>query len=57
MKLKHENGSANSPENYAKFTYDLSEFNGQNVVVALGVFKGEANGDENKLSIHSINVK
>ena len=57
MKLIHESGSADSPEEYAKFTYDLSEFNGKNVVVALAVFKGEDNGDENKLSIHSINVK
>ena len=57
MKLIHESGSADSPEDYAHFTYDLSEFNGQNVVVTLAVFKGEDNGDENKLSIHSINVK
>lgn len=57
MKLIHESGSADSPEDYAHFTYDLSEFNGQNVVVALAVFKGEDNGDENKLSIHSINIK
>lgn len=57
MKLKHENGSASSPDDYAHFTYDLSEFNGTNVVVALGVFKGEDNGDENKLSIHSINIR
>ena len=57
MKLIHESGSADSPEDYAHFTYDLSEFNGKNVVVALAVFKGEENGDENKLSIHSINVK
>ena len=57
MKLIHESGSADSPDDYAHFTYDLSEFNGKNVVVALAVFKGEENGDENKLSIHSINVK
>ncbi len=53
-KFMHEDGNADEPEKYAKFEYDLSEFNGKNVVLALGTFKGEANGDENKLSIHSI---
>ena len=56
-KFCHENGSADDPDSYAQFTYDLSEFNGQNVVVALAVFKGEDNGDENKLSVYSIALK
>ncbi len=56
-KFMHEDGNADEPEKYAKFEYDLSEFNGKNVVIALGTFKGEANGDENKLSIHSITLK
>ncbi len=56
-KFMHEDGNADEPEKYAKFEYDLSEFNGKNVVIALATFKGEANGDENKLSIHSITLK
>ncbi len=56
-KFMHESGSADTPEEYAKFEYDLSEFNGKNVVIALATFKGEANDDENKLSIHSITLK
>ncbi len=56
-KFVHDRGTADTPEEYAKFEYDLSEFNGQEVVVALAVFKGEDNGDENKLAIHSIILK
>ncbi len=56
-KFMHEDGNADEPEKYAKFEYDLSEFNGKNVVIALATFKGEANDDENKLSIHSITIK
>lgn len=56
-KLIHESGSNDTPEDYAKFVYDLSEFNGKNVVVALGVFKGEDNGDENKLAIYKITIE
>lgn len=56
-KFCHESGEAADPDAYAEFSYDLSEFNGQNVVVALAVFKGEDNGDENKLAIYSIVLK
>lgn len=56
-KFIHENGGADDPDAYATFTYDLSEFNGKNVVVCLGVFKGEDNGDENKMAIYSISIK
>ena len=56
-KFIHESGSADDPDSYATFTYDLSEFNGNNVVLALAVFKGESNDDENKLCIHSISLK
>lgn len=56
-KFCHEDGNADNPDAYASFSYDLSEFNGKNVVVALAVFKGEDNGDENKLCIHSISLK
>ena len=54
IKFMHEDGGAGNPDDYARFEFDLSAFNGQNVLVTLGVFKGEENGDENKLSIHSI---
>ena len=56
-KFSHEDGGADNPEGYAKFTYDLSSFNGQNVVIALAVFKGEDNGDENKLCIYNVVIK
>ncbi|MDD3077695.1 MAG: carboxypeptidase-like regulatory domain-containing protein [Paludibacter sp.] len=56
-KLIHDGGSAADPDSYATFVYDLSQFNGENVVVVLGVYKGEStNTDENKLAIYSINL-
>jgi len=55
-KFKHNNGGADNPDGYASFVYDLSQFNGSNVVIALGVYKGEStNTDENKLVIYSLN--
>ncbi len=56
-KFCHESGSADDPDAYATFGYDLSKYNGKNVVIALAVFKGTDNGDENKLSIYSISIK
>ncbi len=56
-KFCHEGGGADDPDAYATFSYDLSKFNGKNVVIALAVFKGEDNGDENKLCIYSIALK
>lgn len=56
-KFCHEDGSADNPDAYATFSYDLSEFNGKSVVLALAVFKGEANDDENKLSIYGMSLK
>ena len=56
-KFKHGNGGADNPDGYASFVYDLSQFNGSNVVLALGVYKGEStNTDENKLVIYSLNI-
>lgn len=52
----HEDGGANNPAGYATFEYDLSKYNGQDVTLALGVYKGTDNGDENKLCIYSINL-
>ena len=54
VKFNHRNGTADAPDGYATFTYDLSEFNGMEVILALGVYAGEQNGDENKLCINEI---
>ncbi len=56
VKFIHQRGNSGSPDQYATFQYDLSQFNGKNVVLVLGVYKGEDNGDENKLCIYSINL-
>jgi hypothetical protein len=55
-KFKHEKGGANNPEEYASFVYDLSQFTGSNVVLCLGVYKGESNTDENQLVLYSIEL-
>jgi len=56
-KFKHANGTADNPDGYASFVYDLSQFNGNNVVVAIGVYKGEStNTDENKLVLYNISL-
>lgn len=54
VKFNHRNGTADAPDGYATFTYDLSEFNDKEVILALGVYAGEQNGDENKLCINEI---
>jgi hypothetical protein len=56
-KFKHGSGGAGNPDDYASFVYDLSQLNGSSVVLCLGVFKGESNGDENKLCFYSINLE
>lgn len=56
-KFKHGSGGASNPEGYALFNYDLSQFNGSDVTLALGVYKGEANNSENKLVVHGIELK
>jgi hypothetical protein len=56
-KFKHGNGGAGDPDAYASFVYDLSQFNGSNVVLAFGVYKGETNGDENKLVFYSVTLE
>lgn len=55
-KFVHKSGEKGNPNDYATFVYDLSQFNGENVMLTLGVFKGEANGDENKLVIYTISI-
>jgi hypothetical protein len=55
-KFKHGDGGAGNPEGYASFLYDLSQFNGKNVTLALGVYNGEPNTGENKLVFHTIDL-
>lgn len=55
-KFTNEKGDASTPADYATFEYDLSAFNGKNVVVALGVYKGEDNDAESKLAIYSVEL-
>ncbi|MCK3682878.1 carboxypeptidase-like regulatory domain-containing protein [Maribellus sp. YY47] len=55
-KFKHGDGGAGNPEGYASFVYDLSQFNGENVTIVLGVYNGAANTGENKLVIHTIDL-
>ena len=56
IKFRHNNGDLGNPENYGKFVFDLSQYKGTNVTVVLAVFKGEENGDENKVTIYSIDL-
>ncbi|PXV65861.1 carboxypeptidase family protein [Dysgonomonas alginatilytica] len=56
-KFKHGDGGAGNPEGYASFVYDLSQFNGNNVVLAFGVYNGVAESGENKLVFYSIDLK
>ena len=56
-KFINEGGGKDEPELYANFEYDLSAYSGKNVIIALAVFKGDDNGDENKVAIHSIGLK
>lgn len=55
-KFKHGDGGADNPEGYASFVYDLSQFDGENVLIVLGVYNGAANTGENKLVIHTIDL-
>lgn len=53
-KFKHGAGGAGDPDSYASFVYDLSQFNGSDVTLVIGVYNGELNGDENKLVLYNI---
>ena len=55
-KFKHDAGNPDNPNSYAKFEYDLSQFNGNNVVLAIGVYNGEKSSDENKLVFHGVEL-
>ncbi len=55
-KFRHYHGSKDDPDSYASFVYDLSQFNGSNVVLVFGVYNGAANTSENKLAFYSIDL-
>jgi hypothetical protein len=55
-KFKHQAGGAGNPNDYASFVYDLSAFNGKNVVLVFGVYKGGADTDENKLCFYRVDL-
>jgi hypothetical protein len=56
-KFKHDNGGAGSPDAYASFVYNLTQFNGNNVVLCIGVYKGENNEYESKLCFFNISLE
>lgn len=55
-KFINNKGTKDVPTDYATFVYDLSQFNGSNVVLAIGVYNGVASSGENKLAFYSINL-
>ena len=54
--FKHGDGGADNPEGYASFVYDLSQFDGEDVTLAFGVYNGVADSGENKLVFHTIEL-
>jgi hypothetical protein len=55
-KFKHDAGE-NALVDYAKFEYDLSQFDGEDVTLVLGIYNVVGNSGENKLSIRQIEIK
>lgn len=55
-KFIHEDGSKDSPDKYATFRYDFSEFSGKDVVICISVHKGETRGGEQKLVFYDITL-
>jgi len=49
-------GDSSNADAYASFEYDLSEFTGSEVMLTLGVFKGENTDGEQKLFINNIKL-
>lgn len=50
-KFKHDNSKM------CEFVYDLSTYNGQDVMITISVHNGELNGDENKLVLCAIDLE
>jgi hypothetical protein len=55
-KFTHQQGGSGNPDDYAKFEYDLSQFDGQDVTIVIGVYNGVADSGENKLVFHQIDL-
>lgn len=55
-KFIHESGAGN-PKDYAAFKYDLKEFTGKNVVIAVSVHKGDVRDGEQKLCFYGIDME
>ena len=53
----HERGGLDVPDEYGVFVFDLSEYNGQDVVFTLAVHKGSVRGGEQKICLHSIDLE
>lgn len=51
----HEKGNGN-PAEYAEFVYDLSDYSGQDIVLAIGIHKGNTRSGEQKLCICKIEM-
>lgn len=51
----HEKGSGN-PAEYAEFVYDLSEYSGKDIVLAIGIHKGSSRNGEQKLCFCKIEM-
>lgn len=58
IKFVHNKGEGNGElSDYGKFDFDLSSYNGQDIIIAIAVFKGESNDNqagEQKLVIREI---
>ena len=46
-----------SGDDFCHFTYDLSAYDGQDVMICISVHNGEQNGDENKLTLNAIDIE
>ncbi|MCD7970107.1 MAG: carboxypeptidase-like regulatory domain-containing protein [Alistipes sp.] len=52
----HQSGGGSNLDDYALFQYDLSKFNGQEVLLVISVHNGQQNGTENKLVMRHIEL-
>ncbi|MDL2322682.1 carboxypeptidase regulatory-like domain-containing protein [Bacteroidales bacterium OttesenSCG-928-A17] len=56
VRFSNKDGSSSAPDKYAEFVYDLSQFNGTNVTIVLGVYNVIPDTSENKVQIYSIDL-
>lgn len=57
VRFSNKEGSSSASEKYAVFVYDLSQFNGNNVALVLGVYNVVTDTSENKVQIYSIDLE